>query len=136
MKKVLVVGGAGYVGGAVTDQLRGYDVRLYDNLLYEESFRKPMEFICGEIRDHDLLKHHLDWADAVIWLAAIVGDGACALNPELTVAINENSVRWLSENYDGRIIFPSQLLGLWGARWRSRRRSRRSSPCPFTPGQS
>jgi nucleoside-diphosphate-sugar epimerase len=116
MKRVLVVGGAGYVGGAVTDQLQeqGHDVRVYDNLLYEESYRKPVNLVYGDVRDHDLLKQHLDWADVVIWLAAIVGDGACALNPELTVAINENSVRWLCERYNGRIIFTSSC-SVYGA---------------------
>ncbi len=109
MKKVLVVGGAGYVGGAVTDQLRDmdYEVRVYDNLLYEESYRKPFDFIFGDVLDRELLEQHIDWADVVVWLAAIVGDGACALNPEHTVAINEDSVRWLCEHFDGKIIFTS-----------------------------
>ena len=114
MKRVLVVGGAGYVGGAVTDQLQGYDVWVYDNLLYEESYRKPVNFVSGDVRDRELLKEQLDCACAVVWLAAIVGDGACALNPELTVAINEESVRWLSENFNGRIVFPS-TCSVYGA---------------------
>ena len=114
MKRILVVGGAGYVGGAVTDQLQGHEVRVFDNLLYEESYRKPVDFVSGDILDQDLLKEQTRWADAVIWLAGIVGDGACALNPELTVAVNEHAVRWLSENFDGRIIFPS-TCSVYGA---------------------
>jgi len=43
----------------------------------------------------------------VIWLAAIVGDGACAIYPEAAVEINELSVKWLTENFNGRIIFIS-----------------------------
>ena len=44
---VLVVGGAGYVGGAVTDILAetSHNFRVYDSLLYEESFRKPVDFV-------------------------------------------------------------------------------------------
>ena len=116
MLKVLVVGGAGYVGGAVTDLLQraSYQVRVYDNLLYEDSFRKPVDFVFGDVRDRDALRAQLKWADAVVWLAAIVGDGACQLNPDLTVAINEESVKWLSENYDGRIIFMS-TCSVYGA---------------------
>ncbi len=116
MLKVLVVGGAGYVGGAVTDLLQraSYQVRVYDNLLYEDSFRKPVDFVFGDVRDRDALRTQLKWADAVVWLAAIVGDGACQLNPDLTVAINEESVKWLSENYDGRIIFMS-TCSVYGA---------------------
>ena len=44
--KVLVLGGAGYVGGAVTDLLMqsNHEFRVYDALLYEESYRKPVDF--------------------------------------------------------------------------------------------
>lgn len=107
--KALVVGGAGYVGGAVTDILvkSKHQVRVYDALLYEESYRKPVDFVFGDVRHLDMLKPHLEWADAVIWLAALVGDGACALNPEITKSINQDPVKWLSENYDDRILFTS-----------------------------
>lgn len=113
---VLVVGGAGYIGGAVTDVLQttGHNTRVYDSLVYEESYRKPVDFVYGDVRDHERLKEQLDWADAVIWLAALVGDGACAINPQLSVEINQESVKWLCENYDGRIIFTS-TCSVYGA---------------------
>ncbi|MFM8857500.1 MAG: NAD-dependent epimerase/dehydratase family protein [Actinomycetota bacterium] len=113
---VLIVGGAGYVGGAITDMLHssGHSVRVYDNLLYEDSFRKEVDFAFGDIRDTDRLLAHLRWADIVIWLAAIVGDGACQLNPELTLELNENAVGWLAANFDGRIIFMS-TCSVYGA---------------------
>lgn len=116
MKNVLVVGGAGYVGGAITDFLKdsSYTVRVYDSILYEESYRKPVDFVFADIREADKLLPHLKWADAVIWLAAIVGDGACQLNPELTVQINQDTVGWLSKAYDGRIIFLS-TCSVYGA---------------------
>jgi len=107
--KVLVVGGAGYIGGAVTDFLakRNIPFTVYDNLLYEQHYLKPVDFVCGDIRDTEKLKKLLKDYTHVIWLAAIVGDAACQVRPELTVAINQESVRWLAENYDGRIIFAS-----------------------------
>ncbi|MHC4388405.1 MAG: NAD-dependent epimerase/dehydratase family protein [Planctomycetota bacterium] len=113
---ILVVGGAGYIGGAITDVLQttGHDTRVYDSLVYEESYRKPVDFVYGDVRDHDCLRDQLDWADAVIWLAALVGDGACAINPQLSVEINQNSVEWLCENYDGRIVFTS-TCSVYGA---------------------
>ncbi len=116
MKNILVVGGAGYVGGAITDLLinSNYNVRVYDVLLYEDSFRKPVDFVYGDVRDTEKLKPHLQWSDAVVWLAAIVGDGACQLNPELTKSINQDSVSWLADNYDGRIIFTS-TCSVYGA---------------------
>ncbi len=116
MKNVLVVGGAGYVGGAITDLIKDqkYNVRIFDSLLYEDSYRKEVEFIFGDVRDGESLRPHLQWADTVVWLAAIVGDGACQLNPDLTVSVNEEPVRWLSKNYDGRIIFMS-TCSVYGA---------------------
>src|SRR5262245_32464455 len=106
---VLIVGGTGYVGGAVTDLLQstGHNFRVYDGLLYEESYRKPVDFVCGDVRDWEQLLPHLQWADAVVWLAALVGDPACALHPEVSIAINHNSVQSLAEVFNGRIIFLS-----------------------------
>ena len=107
MKNILVVGGAGYIGGALTDRLTDYNLKVYDNLLYDNVYRKPVDFVFGDIRDTTKLYKQLEWADAVIWLAAIVGDPACNLNQDLTVDINERSVKWLCDNYNGRIIFIS-----------------------------
>jgi nucleoside-diphosphate-sugar epimerase len=113
---VLVVGGAGYVGGAVTEILMHsqHGLRVYDALLYEESYRKPVDFIYGDVRDGEKLLPHLKWADAVAWLAALVGDGACALNPDISMAVNQETVKWLAEHYDGRIIFLS-TCSVYGA---------------------
>jgi len=107
--KVLVAGGAGYIGGAVTDALikKGIPFAVYDNLLYEHQYLKPVEFVYGDIRDTEKLKKILPGYTHVIWLAAIVGDAACQINPSLTTAINQETVKWLSDNYDGRIIFTS-----------------------------
>lgn len=111
-KCVLVVGGAGYIGSAVTDLLAeaGHDMRVYDCLLWDEEYRRPFDFIRGDIRDHDRLRPHLAWADAVIWLAALVADQSCVLYPELAVELNDRAVAWLATNYRGRIIFPSTSL--------------------------
>jgi nucleoside-diphosphate-sugar epimerase len=49
----------------------------------------------------------LDWADAVIWLAALVGDGACAVDPAHTLAVNQDSILHLVQTFHGRILFPS-----------------------------
>lgn len=113
---ILVVGGAGYVGGAVTDLLAAspHHVRVYDCLLYEESYRKDVDFVFGDVRDHGRLQEQLRWADAVAWLAALVGDGACAINPEVSVDINERSVGWLATHFDGRIVFMS-TCSVYGA---------------------
>ena len=116
MSNILVVGGAGYVGGAVTDLLAGTDhhVRVYDKILYEDSFRKPLDFVYGDVRDWDTLKPQLDWSDVVIWLAAIVGDGACQLDPDTTISVNRTTVERLAREYDKRIVFMS-TCSVYGA---------------------
>lgn len=107
--KVLIVGGAGYIGGALTDILlkTKHELRVYDALLYEESYLKDVPFVYGDIRDRKKLKEQLKWADAVVWLAALVGDGACAINPEVSIELNQDSVKWLADNFSGRIVFMS-----------------------------
>jgi nucleoside-diphosphate-sugar epimerase len=115
-RNVLVVGGAGYVGGALTDLLAttGHFVRVYDALLYEEAYRKPIEFYVGDVRDLARLRPHLAWADAVVWLAALVGDGACELDPQAAVAVNQESVRALATEFHRRIVFTS-TCSVYGA---------------------
>lgn len=107
--KILITGGAGYVGGYLTDVLikEGYDVTVYDNLLYETRFLKPVKFINGDIRDIDKLGKIVNDYDVVVWLAAIVGDGACQVDVDLTKSLNLKSVKWLVDNYKGKILFPS-----------------------------
>ena len=105
--KVLVVGGAGYVGGVVTDLFikKKHNVIVYDNLTYEESFRKKCHFVNADIRNKKILKKYLKWADVVVWMAALVGDGACSINPQITFDINSESVRFLAKNFKKKIIF-------------------------------
>lgn len=116
MAKVLVVGGAGYVGGYLTDLAieQGHDVRVYDKLLYEDAYLKNVDFAYGDILDRKAMKPHLDWADTIILLAGFVGDPACALNPELTMNTNVLAVKNIVEDFKGRIIYPS-TCSVYGA---------------------
>ena len=115
--KILVVGGAGYVGGAVTDLLKNdstNEIIVFDALLFESLYQKNVKFVYGDIRDQKLLKKYLDWADTVVWMAALVGDGACSINPLITKEINLDSVEFLASNFDGKIIFFS-TCSVYGA---------------------
>ena len=116
MAKVLIVGGAGYVGGWMTDEAirQGNEVRVVDNLTYEDAYLKPVDFHFGNVLDFKTIEPHLRWADTVIWLAALVGDPACAINPKLTRRTNIDSVKFLTEAFGGRIIFPS-TCSVYGA---------------------
>ena len=112
---ILIVGGAGYVGGGIVDNLKNkHNVTIYDSLIYEESYRKDVNFIYGDIREKDKLLPLFDQNDAVIWLAALVGDGACSINPDLTYEINSESVKFLAQNFKKRIIFLS-TCSVYGA---------------------
>lgn len=113
---ILIVGGAGYLGGAVTDLLMQsqHNILVYDILLYEETYRKQVPFVYGDIRNKDKLNKHFDWADVVVWLAALVGDSACTLDEALTISINRDSVKYLKDNFRGRIIFLS-TCSVYGA---------------------
>ena len=107
---VLVIGGAGYLGSAITSILlaQGAKVTVYDNLLYQDYYQQQgVSFIYGDVRDRGLLHQTLPHFGVVIWLAAIVGDGACALYPDEAKAINYEAVSFLARSFDGRIIFPS-----------------------------
>lgn len=116
MAKTLVVGGAGYVGGHLTDVAisYGHDVRVIDNLTYEDNYLKNVDFYYADIKEISSMKQHLDWADCVVWLAAFVGDPACAINPKLTMQTNVQSIGSLLKYFEGRIIFPS-TCSVYGA---------------------
>ena len=116
MANVLVVGGAGYVGGNLTTELSlaGHTVKVFDNLTYEDMYLKKVDFVFGDILDFKSVEPHLKWADCVIWLAAFVGDPACAINPELTRKTNVAAVQNLVDNFAGKIIFPS-TCSVYGA---------------------
>jgi nucleoside-diphosphate-sugar epimerase len=113
---VLVVGGAGYVGGPLCDYLlsEGHKVKIIDLLIYEKNYFKPVELIKENILNWPSIKKHVLWADGIVWLAALVGDPACAIDSSLTKEINVNSLVPLLKEFKGRLIFPS-TCSVYGA---------------------
>ena len=103
-KHVLVTGGAGYVGSVVVDELleRGFRVRALDALLHGsvpsllQSWGNPrFEFVKGDVRDAKTRTRALEGVSAVVHLAAIVGDPACARQPEVAREVNLEATRSL-----------------------------------------
>ncbi len=102
---ILVTGGAGYLGSTLVNLLAitGAQIRVLDSLLHkiqplEPVLRHPnLEFIEGDIRDHVALSAALKDIEAVVHLAAIVGDPACSRNPEEARDINLLGSRLLLE---------------------------------------
>ncbi len=94
--KILITGGAGYVGSTLIPELLalGHQVTVFDNLMYGGDslisfFRnKNFSFIKGDVRDASAVKSACTGYDAVIHLAAIVGFPACRENPDLAQAVN------------------------------------------------
>jgi len=101
MKKILVTGGAGYIGSVLVKLLlnKGYFVRVLDNLSFggeaivELLNNDNFDFIKGDIRNREDLEKAMQGIDFVAHLGSIVGDPACAIDPDLTRDINLNGAK-------------------------------------------
>jgi nucleoside-diphosphate-sugar epimerase len=91
MKKILITGGAGYVGTTLIPLLleRKYEVTVLDSLIFNNGDRlipflsdKNFSFVKGDVRNLDLLKSLVDNQNIVIHLAAYVGFPICRLKGE------------------------------------------------------
>ena len=116
IKKILVTGGAGYVGSALTDSLieNNYEVTVIDLFIYgKEVFKNKnkINIIKGDIRDKKLLNKIIPGHDAIIHLACISNDPSFELNPSLGKSINldafEPLVKISKENGIQRFIYAS-----------------------------
>lgn len=117
--KILVTGGAGYVGSTLVPQLleKGHTVRVLDNLMHSGDSllgvwtNRNFEFQYGDVRDVEVVHEALEGMEAVVHLAAIVGDPACARQPELAVSTNrDSSLQLLAESQKAglkRFVFAS-----------------------------
>jgi nucleoside-diphosphate-sugar epimerase len=101
MKRILITGGAGYIGTVLTEQLleNGYEVTIYDRLMYDGAPLVPFfshhnfKFIKGDILDKEKLSDAVKGVDVVVHLAAIVGYFACDRNKLLSENINVNGTQ-------------------------------------------
>lgn len=119
MKKVLVSGGAGYIGSVLVRILleEGFKVRVLDNLMFGgeplvELLNNPnFEFIKGDIRNRKDLENACKDIHYAAHLAAIVGDPACAKQPDLAKSTNLEGAKLFfevaKENNVERFIFAS-----------------------------
>lgn len=102
---VLVVGGGGYIGSHVVHQLlaEGFAVRVLDSLFYgkdslAEFFSHPkFELLEGDVTDISKLVQATEGAYAVVHLAGLVGDPACALDENYTLHSNVIVTKMLKE---------------------------------------
>ena len=101
--RVTVTGGAGYIGARATRELlaAGHEVTVLDSLLHgQDDVAAGLEaagarVLRGDVRDAAARRRAVDGAAAVVHLAAIVGDPACAADPELSNTVNVEATRAL-----------------------------------------
>jgi len=107
---VLVTGGAGYVGSVLVDDLldRGWAVRVMDALTVGDGRsllhlwgRSGFDFVRGDVRDAEVRASALTGLHAVVHLAAIVGDPACARDPDRAQEVNLAATRALVSEASG-----------------------------------
>ena len=105
IQTVLVIGGAGYIGSVLCRKLieRGYRVRVLDSLFFGDAPVRELlghpnfELLHADFRHVESLVKSMPGIDAVIHLAGLVGDPACAINRDLTNEINFAATRMLIE---------------------------------------
>jgi nucleoside-diphosphate-sugar epimerase len=110
---ILVSGGAGYLGIPTVDELRtaGRDVRVLDALIHDGQGEiaaalasRGVDVVRGDVRDGAVRRRALDGVEEVVHLAAIVGDPACARDPELAQAVNVDGTAGLvADARDARV---------------------------------
>ena len=119
-EKVLITGGAGYLGSVIVDKLLsvGYGVVVLDKLLFNQTSllqytsNPNFKFIYGDVRNEELLEKLCKEVDIIIPLAAIVGFPACASDPQLAKEINFNQIfNIVKFAKDKKILYPNTNSG-------------------------
>ena len=95
-ERILVIGGAGYLGAVLVERLiqEGYQIRILDNLIYgdkalQNHFKNEnVEIVNGDIRHLEVITSSIKDIGSVIHLAAVVGDPASKIRPEQTIETN------------------------------------------------
>ncbi len=119
--KVLITGGAGYIGSVLTKKLleKNFKVTVVDNLMYNQSplithcINDNFSFIRGDVRDYDLMDNLIKDKDVIFPLACLTGAPACDRNPSGAREIIIDSLDFLLKNIDEKtkIVFPNTNSG-------------------------
>lgn len=121
MLKILITGGAGYIGSVLVPELlaAGHEVTVIDNFMYGQT---PLLDVCnfetltivrGDVRDEELVKKYISNKDFIIPLACLVGAPLCDRDPIAARAINFDAIEFILKfRAEGqKIIFPNTNSG-------------------------
>lgn len=121
MERILVTGGAGYLGSILTPTLlrEGYKVTVLDNLAFGQTplldccADPNFTFVRGDVCNHEQVSRMVGEFDVIIPLAAIVGAPACKVNPVLSRMINYDAIRFMVDKLSPRqrVLFPTTNSG-------------------------
>ncbi len=111
--KILVTGGAGYIGSVLTPELlsNGHEVTVVDNFMYEQNslahvcYLPSLEIVRGDVRSREIMKSVLANQNVIIPLAAYVGAPLCASDPVGARTVNKEAIELMLE-----LISPDQLI--------------------------
>ena len=105
-KKILITGGAGYIGSMLTSKLvnLGYDVTVIDLLKYSSDslnhlhLFKNFKLIVGDVRNKTLIRKEIKKNEFIIPLAALVGAPLCEKNKKEAISVNFNAIKLLMKH--------------------------------------
>ena len=120
-EKILIIGGAGYIGSVLTNELldNDYEVTVLDNFRYKQNslldccHKDNFSIIRGDCRDKNILSKAINGKNIIIHLAAIVGAPACDADPISATTTNYDSVKLLLSlrTKEQKILFPCTNSG-------------------------
>jgi len=122
--KILITGGAGYLGSVITrNLLKKHEVIVYDNLMYNQTslvdlcHHENFTYHYGDVREWSKLKYIVEQVDVIIPLAALVGFPSCEKDKELATSINTTQIQNIVDTLtpDQKILYPNTNSG-YGSR--------------------